>query len=135
MNDELQNKPTSFILKYPMFQAIIQFFQESSIDHILSPQGRGSIVGMFALSFAVGFAYRRALKFLPDSNSDIRVHKNINSLDRRTRAFIGLGLLIRAITTDRSLLLLFFSGFCFFEAIFSRCGFYAAIGKSSCPMD
>jgi len=32
-------------------------------------------------------------------------------------------------------LLIFISGFCTFETIFSWCGFYAAIGKNSCPLN
>lgn len=30
---------------------------------------------------------------------------------------------------------IFFSGFAFFEAIFSWCGFYATIGKNTCPVE
>ena len=59
--------------------------------------------------------------------------KNIGTLDRLLRVAIGLGLLIWAITTSWSPVLLFFSGFAFFEAIFSWCGLYAALGKKTCP--
>jgi len=40
-----------------------------------------------------------------------------------------------AITTTWSPILIFFSGFAFFEAIFSWCGFYAAMGKNTCPVE
>ena len=43
-----------------------------------------------------------------------------------------MGLL--AITTTWSPILIFFSGFALFEAIFSWCGFYAAMGKNTCPV-
>jgi hypothetical protein len=32
-------------------------------------------------------------------------------------------------------ILIFFSGFALFEALFSWCGFYAALGKSTCPIE
>lgn len=111
------------------------FFDESPIGFILSPMWWGIIIMMYVMSFIIWFLYRLLLKLLPKRQWEIRIHKNIWSKDRWMRAFIGLGLLLRAITTDRSLRLLFFSGFCFFEAIFSRCWFYAAIGKSSCPIE
>jgi len=62
-----------------------------------------------------------------------RVHKNIGKYDRALRLAIWLGLLLWAITTSWSPWLLFFSGFALFEALFSWCGFYAAIGKKTCP--
>jgi hypothetical protein len=62
-------------------------------------------------------------------------HKNIGKYDRAIRFAIALGLLLLAITTSWSPWLLFFSGFALFEAIFSWCGFYAALGKNTCPVN
>jgi hypothetical protein len=109
------------------------FFNKSPADFILSPIGIGYIVILFFISFIFGFAYRFILKKFAKSNVR-KVHKNIGKNDRLNRIGIGIILFITAITTSWSPILLFFSGFCFFESIFSWCGFYAAIGKNTCPI-
>lgn len=110
-----------------------EFFEKSPVDFIFSPFGWGLILIMFALSFIFGFIYRFILKRLSKNNIRKR-HKNIGLKDRFLRLGLALILFVIAITTSWSPLLLFFSGFTLFEAIFSWCGFYAAIGKSSCPL-
>lgn len=110
------------------------FFIESPIGFILSPFGAGIIVVMFVLAFMFGFAYRALMKAFTNTQTFGRSH-NIGKGDRWTRAFLGLGLLTYAIFTSWSPILLFISGFCFFEAIFSWCGFFAAIGRSTCPVE
>jgi hypothetical protein len=110
------------------------FFNKSPIDFILSPFGWGSIVAMYLLAFIFGFAYRFVLKKY--AKGTVRgVETNIGKPDRLLRFAIGLALLVWAITTSWSFILLFFSGFAFFEAIFSWCGFYAAIGRNTCPVE
>ncbi len=108
------------------------FFNESPIGFILSPFGWGLIVIMYILAFIVGFIYRTILKKFA-KNSPRGVARNIGKPDRLLRAVIGVALLLWAITTTWSPILIFFSGFAFFEAIFSWCGFYAAMGKNTCP--
>jgi hypothetical protein len=109
------------------------FFNESPISFIKSPFGWMYILIMYALAFAFGFLYRFILKKF--AKGSLRgVHKNIAKSDRLVRLVMAIGLLLWAITTSWSPLLLFFSGFALFEAIFSWCGFYAAIGKNSCPI-
>jgi len=110
------------------------FFNKSPIDFILSPFGWGLIVIMFALAFIFGFIYRAILKKFAQ-NSTRGARKNIGKKDKAIRIVIGLFLLILAITTTWSPWLLFFSGFAFFEAIFSWCGLYAALGKRTCPVE
>lgn len=110
------------------------FFNESPINFIVSPFGWGLLVAMFVLSFIVGFIYRAILKRIAKGKPQ-GLHRNIGKSDRVVRFAIGVALLLWAITTSWSPVLLFFSGFCFFEAIFSWCGFYAAIGKNSCPIN
>ncbi len=110
------------------------FFEESPISFILSPFGWGLVVIMYILSFIVGFIYRAILKKFAKS-SPRGVAKNIGKSDRLLRLIIGVGLLLWAITTSWSPILIFFSGFAFFEAIFSWCGFYAAFGKNTCPIN
>jgi len=108
------------------------FFNKSPVDFILSPFGWGLIVIMFVLAFIFGFIYRAILKKFV-RNTARGAGKNIGNKDRMIRVVIGVALLLIAITTTWSPWLLFFSGLAFFEAIFSWCGFYAALGKNTCP--
>lgn len=109
------------------------FFNESPINFILSPFGWGLILVMYLLGFIFGLIYRSILKKFAKSTAR-GANKNIKKSGRLIRLALSLGLLILAITTTWSPILLFFSGFALFEAIFSWCGFYAAIGKNSCPL-
>lgn len=109
------------------------FFDESSISFIFSPFGWGLIVIMYILAFIFGFVYRYVVRIFT-KDSTVKVSKNIGQWDRLVRAMIGLFLLILAITTSWSPILIFFSGFAFFEAIFSWCWLYAALGKNTCPL-
>jgi hypothetical protein len=112
------------------------FFHVSPVGFITSTLGWGYILVMYVLSFIFGFLYRWILKFvLRGKQIKVRVHNNIGFMDRAVRAILGIGLLIWAITTTWNPVALFFSGFCLFEALFSWCGFYAAIGRNSCPID
>lgn len=119
------------------------FFEESPITFIKSPFGWGLIVVMYLLAFLFGFILKfimrkfrrnRGLPFEASAKNG-GVVQNIGKPDRLLRFAIGVGLLIWAITTTWSPILIFFSGFAFFEAIFSWCGFYAAIGKNTCPVE
>lgn len=109
------------------------FFNECPANFIFSPFGWGLILIMYLLAFVVGFIYRLILKRVAKSKVRKR-HKNIGRQDRLLRAVLGVALLVWAISTTWNPLLLFLSGFTFFEAIFSWCGFYAAIGKNTCPL-
>lgn len=118
-------------------------FAYQPITFIKSPFGWGLIVIMYILAFLFGII----LKFIMRKfrrNRDLPfealaknggVAQNIGKPDRLLRVAIGVGLLLWAITTTWSPILIFFSGFAFFEAIFSWCGFYAAIGKNTCPVE
>ncbi len=108
------------------------FFNQSPIGFVLSPLGLGLIAIMYILAFIFGFAYHALLKKFAKGTTRGAV-RNIGTPDRLLRVAIGVGLLLWAITTSWSPVLLFFSGFAFFEAIFSWCGFYAALGKKTCP--
>jgi len=109
------------------------FFNKSPATFIFSPLGYGLIIVMVVLAFAFGFAYRFILKKFASSTGR-GVPKNIGRGDRVLRFAIAVFLFVWAITTTWSPLLLFFSGFALFEAIFSWCGFYAALGRNSCPI-
>ncbi len=107
------------------------FFNKSPIGFIVSPFGWGLIVAMYLLAAIFGFAYRFIIKRV--AKSTVRgVHKNIGRNDRLLRLAIGIGLLLWAILTTWSPILIFFSGFCIFESIFSWCGVYQLMGKNTC---
>jgi hypothetical protein len=109
------------------------FFNESPIGFIRSPFGWGLIFIMYFLAGIVGLVYRTVLKKFA-KHSVRGAARNIGKPDRLLRLAISVGLLLWAITTTWSPTLLFFSGFALFEAVFSWCGFYAAIGKNTCPL-
>jgi Protein of unknown function (DUF2892) len=110
------------------------FFNESPISFILSPFGWGLILSLYILAAAFGFIYRFILKKL-STNTVRKASKNIGTSDRLLRLAIGVGLLLWAVTTTWNPLLIFISGFTLFESFFSWCGFYAALGKSTCPIE
>ena len=110
------------------------FFNKSPIDFILSPLGWGYIVIMYILAGFAGLAYRAIIRRMT-KNSARGVGKNIGKSDRLIRVAIGVGLLLWAIATTWSPILIFFSGLAIFEAIFSWCGFYAALGKNTCLVE
>ncbi|MFZ3015499.1 MAG: DUF2892 domain-containing protein [Minisyncoccia bacterium] len=109
------------------------FFNESPFSFIFSPIGFGYILFVYLISFIFGFIYKLAMRFFAKKSIQ-RVSKNINKRDRIIRAVLGVLLLILAITTAWSSILIFLSGFCIFEAIFSWCGLYAAMGKNTCSI-
>lgn len=119
------------IITVPRLKA--QFFDNPFTSLAASPYVWGYLLGLYALAFIAGFAYRLIVKKLARSSSRQAKH-NIRWPDRLLRAAIAIGLFLWAVTTSWSPVLLFFSGFSLFEAIFSWCAFYAAIGKNSCPI-
>jgi len=93
---------------------------------------RQFIVLMVALGFLCWFVVRWwARKLFVWSVRGTK--QNIQTYGRLLRGISWVLLLLVALVTDMNPWLLFFAWFCFFQAWFSRCGFYAAIGKSSCP--
>ena len=88
---------------------------------------------VFVSAFVFGFLYRFLLKRIA-SRSPMGAQKNIGKPDRVARFVIGCLLLVWAGMTSWNPLLLFVSGFAFFESIFSWCGLYAVLGKNTCPL-
>jgi len=108
------------------------FFNESPASFIKSPFGWGYILVMYIAAFISGFLYRWLLKTF--AKGSVRgVSSNIGKYDKAIRYALWLGLLLWAVTTSWNPWLLFFSGFALFEALFSWCGLYAALGKNTCP--
>lgn len=110
-----------------------KFFGESPLTIISSPFGWGYILFLFLLAFIFGFIYRSLLKFFAKGRPFGRT-RNIGLPDRLVRAGLGSFLLVFALATSWNPVLIFVSGFCFFEAVFSWCGVYAALGRNSCPI-
>jgi len=110
-----------------------QFFNHSLTELISSPYVYGYILTLFALAFVFGFLSKVIVRKF-SQNSVRKMTKNIGAADRWVRASIGVGLFLWAVFTTWNPILLFFSGFCFFEALFSWCGFYSLLGKNTCPL-
>lgn len=109
------------------------FFGESLPTMLSSAFVWGYVALIFALAFGFGLLYRFILRKLARRGPRHATH-NIALPDRLLRLTLAIGLLIWAVLTTWSPLLIFLSGFCLFEAIFSWCGLYAAMGKNSCPV-
>jgi hypothetical protein len=95
-------------------------------------------IGAIIIGFLGGFIYRSIMKFIASKKPlmAIRAQKNIGSFDRIQRVIIAILFLAIGIAVPRVAIFSFLvTGFCLFEAIFSWCGFYAAIGKSTCPIE
>jgi hypothetical protein len=109
------------------------FFEESPATFIKSPFGFGLILITYAAAFIFGFLCRTVLKKI--SKGTVRgLNYNIGSTDRVVRFLIAVALFAWAILTTWNPLLLFVSGFALFEAMFSWCGLYAALGRNTCPI-
>lgn len=110
------------------------FFETSPANFIFSPIGIAYIVLIFAAAFLFGFLYRLLFKTIYKKYRPYGIN-NIGRRDRFARAVLGLCLFLVAIETTWNPVILFLAGFCFFEAIFSWCAVYAAIGKNMCPLE
>lgn len=107
------------------------FFAESPISFMKSPFGWGLIVIMYLLAFIFGFLYRFIVrKFANPGNG--KVSKNINTRDHVFRFVLSVALLLIAITTTWNPIILFISGFCMFQGIFSWCAINQLMGKNTC---
>jgi hypothetical protein len=110
------------------------FFEESPISFIKSPFGYGLIIIMYILAGIVGLICRAIMRRVW-KNAPRGDRKNIGAGDRLLRVGIGIALLLWAITTSWNPFIIFLSGFAFFEALFSWCGLYAALGKNTCLVE
>ena len=137
-NETTQGNNQSFSLgdTISAITSVPELVRESSdaspMSFIKSPLAWGYLLGIYILAFSFGFFYRWLLKTF--AKGSVRgVSSNIGKYDRAIRYAFWLGLLVWAITTTWSPWLLFFSGFALFEALFSWCGLYAALGRNTCP--
>lgn len=108
------------------------FFNESPIGFILSPLGWGLIVVLYACAGIVGTLVR----FIPARlfpRTRFASTRNLGTGDRIVRILIAIALLLIAITTSWNPLLIFISGFAFFEALSRWCVVYTILHKNTCP--
>jgi len=94
----------------------------------------GVFILVYTLSFVFGYTYKLVLKKFSSKNINRRSLKNINAQDRLIRLFLGIILLLLGLF-NWSPIILFFSGFCFYEALVSWCGFNALLNKNSCAVN
>jgi hypothetical protein len=89
------------------------------------------------VGFLGGFVFRVIMKKIATPKMLVAGKKrNIGVSDRILRAFLGVVLVVLGLQLEgRHVVLFFAAGFCFFEAIFSWCAFYAAVGKNTCPVE
>jgi uncharacterized membrane protein len=93
-----------------------------------------TLIIAYISAFIFGFSYRYLIRKFAPKNFKKNAKPNIGNPDKLLRLFIAAVLLVFGIYFN-NFILLFFSGFTLFEAIFSWCGFYAAIGKNTCPLE
>lgn len=92
-----------------------------------------SAVGLIVLAFALGLAYRSAVR--KHAHTDVGHRpKNIGLRDRLVRAGLGVVLLTVGIVWNWNPFCIFIAGICFFQAAFSWCAWYHLIGKDTCPL-
>ena len=92
----------------------------------------GYVVSMLILGAAFGVIMRELMKSFASKKS--AKPQNIGTTDRALRLVIAVALFIFAYYTNWNGWALAFSGYCFFEAMYSWCGFYAMMGKNTCSM-
>ncbi len=92
------------------------------------------LIVSFVAAFIFGYFYRLVLKKFKAKNIQKRAANNIGKTDRIIRISLGIFLLISGLQSWNPIAL-FFSGFLFYEALFTWCGFYAILGKNTCPID
>lgn len=111
------------------------FFEESPISFIKSPFGWGMVLVMYVLAFIFGFVLRLVFKKFGKNTAGITGQRNINKRGRLIRLAIGIILLLIAMLTTWNPILIFISGFCIFESLFSWCAFNQMVGKNTCPVE
>lgn len=108
------------------------FFLESPAGFLFSIFGAVEFTVLILTGMLFAFIFRIFYKEFSKTLNAVS-GKNIGSEDRWIRAGIAGTLLVYGLYVW-SPLAFFFAGFTLFEAIFSWCGFYALLGKNTCPI-
>jgi hypothetical protein len=120
-----------FPLRSIVPQLKLRFFNEPVLKVFLSNFVWAYIVICYVIGFLLGFILRVIMR-LAARNKSHGAAKNINVSDRVFRLALGIGLFVGAVTTSWNPIMLILSGFTVFEAMFSWCVVYAAMGKNTC---
>lgn len=110
-----------------------RFLFVSPATFLRSPFGLAYIVIIFGAAVAAGMGYRAYMRRSALAKVSVRASRNIGPVDRAARFSIGAILFIVAVSTTWNPIVLFISGFAFFETFAGWCGLYALVGKSTCP--
>lgn len=92
------------------------------------------IIAWLGAGFLFGLLYQTIHKKIASKTALTPKGSNINKNGRVIRGAIGFALILFYFFLSKPVLL-FFAGFTFFEAVFSWCGFYALLGKNTCPLE
>ncbi len=109
------------------------FFNESPANFIFSLFGYGKVIIIFVFAAIFGIVSRSILKRIRRDKTH-GAYKNIGAYDRLLRLVAGAVLLLFAINTTWNPIIIFFSDFLFFEALFGWCAIYAITGKNTCKV-
>lgn len=111
-----------------------QFFDYSPFKMLSSTLVWSYLIILYLSAFAFGLLYRWLIRKLAKTKK-YKVRRNIGKADRSVRLGLAIGFLILAMFISWNPIIIFISGFCLFESIFSWCGLYAALGKNTCPLN
>lgn len=92
---------------------------------------------IFTFSIGIGIAIgqryiMRNIK-MRSNNQRTAAHKNIGTTDRIVRYLIATGALLYGIYAGSEIAFII-AGYTYYEAFLKWCGFYALIGRNSCPL-
>jgi hypothetical protein len=93
--------------------------------------GVGYVAALYLLAILFGIVMRFVMGRVR-RGSVHGLRRNLSAHDRSVRLTLGVALLAIAAVTNWGPVTVFFSGFCFYEAVASWCGFYALAGKTTC---
>jgi benzodiazapine receptor len=99
---------------------------------------QGSVLEIIAF-ITVGVGIGQLLRMIdsvlyPARRQSQRLNLNIGAPDRLVRLIAALALIGYAVLTSWSPILLIVGGFTLYESFFKWCGFYALIGRDTCPL-
>lgn len=92
------------------------------------------LIILYLAAFIFGLLYRLAIRKLAKAKK-YKVNHNIGKADKLIRLDLAISLFVLAMFTYWNPVIVFASGFCLFESIFSWCGLYAALGNNTCPLN
>lgn len=108
----------------------LNFFNESPITFIFSPFGWGYILAIYIVAFFLVLICRFIVRKV-SRKIERKVARNINKQYRLIPLALSLLLLLFAITTSWSAIIILLSGFAFFETVFGWSLISTIIGKNN----